>query len=371
MRTVDERRPKIDRGPPILQNSSAFGAAAAISPGSNLRTPPRRREVRPSPWSLPSMTTPILLAWSGGKDCLLALQQLLADPAWQVVGLLTTVNRHYRRIAMHGVQREVLLAQTAALGLPLIEVPLDWPGSNEAYEEAHAGALAGARMRWPGIRHCAFGDLFLEDVRDYRVRQLGRENWRAVFPLWGVDTVALARRFAAWIPGNWTPATAAALTMRPCSTRCPPAWTPAASAASFTRSAMPARCSATHSSCAAVNRCSATGASSSPISCSTSMPPRTDATSCPSSGHPGRSSFPAAPRRAGDRRPNPPVTRAPAARAGAGIWAPWPGPGRAVPPRRPALTKVRSLNRLACADTSPPVPEGPPTRDWSRRRGCS
>jgi diphthamide synthase (EF-2-diphthine--ammonia ligase) len=132
-------------------------------------------------------TRPILLAWSGGKDCLLALQRLLADPQWQVVGLLTTVNRNYQRVAMHGVRRDILLAQTAALGLPLIEVLLDWPGSNEAYEQAQAQALVEARMRWPGIRHCAFGDLFLEDVRDYRVRQLGRENWRAVFPLWGED----------------------------------------------------------------------------------------------------------------------------------------------------------------------------------------
>jgi len=140
-------------------------------------------------------TTPTLLAWSGGKDCLLALQRLLADPQWQVAGLLTTVNRNYQRVAMHGTPREVLQAQAAALDLPLLEVMLDWPGSNEAYEAAHAQALAEARMRWPGIRHCAFGDLFLEDVRDYRVRQLGRENWRAVFPLWGEDTAALSRRF--------------------------------------------------------------------------------------------------------------------------------------------------------------------------------
>ena len=143
------------------------------------------------------MSTEILLAWSGGKDCLMALQRLQADPQWRVVGLLTTVNRNYQRVAMHGVQREVLLAQVAALGLPLVEVMLDWPGSNEAYEAAHAQALVEARMRWPGIRHCAFGDLFLEDVRDYRVRQLGRENWRAVFPLWGEDTTALSRRFVA------------------------------------------------------------------------------------------------------------------------------------------------------------------------------
>jgi uncharacterized protein (TIGR00290 family) len=139
--------------------------------------------------------TPTLLAWSGGKDCLLALQRLQADPQWQVLGLLSTVNRNYGRVAMHGISREVLLAQAEAIELPLLEVSLDWPGSNEAYEAAHAQALVEARMRWPGIRHCAFGDLFLEDVRDYRVRQLGRENWRAVFPLWGEDTAALSRRF--------------------------------------------------------------------------------------------------------------------------------------------------------------------------------
>jgi uncharacterized protein (TIGR00290 family) len=139
--------------------------------------------------------TPILLAWSGGKDCLMALQRLLADPQWQVVGLLTTVNQTYQRIAMHGVRHDVLLAQASSLGLPLLEVPMEWPGSNEAYEEAHERALAEARMRWPGIRHCAFGDLFLHDVREYRIRQLGRVNWRAVFPLWGEDTTALSRRF--------------------------------------------------------------------------------------------------------------------------------------------------------------------------------
>jgi uncharacterized protein (TIGR00290 family) len=139
--------------------------------------------------------TQILLAWSGGKDCLLALQRLLRDPKWQVVGLLTTINRNYSRVAMHGIHRDILLAQTAALGLPLVEVPLDWPGSNDAYEEAHSKGLIEARMRWPGIRHCAFGDLFLQDVRDYRVRQLGRDNWRAVFPLWGEDTALLSRRF--------------------------------------------------------------------------------------------------------------------------------------------------------------------------------
>ena len=142
-------------------------------------------------------TTPILLAWSGGKDCLMALQRLRADPNWQVVGLLTTINRTYERIAMHGVRRDVLHAQANALQLPLVEVELDWPGSNEAYEAAHATTLVSAGIRWPGLRHCAFGDLFLEDVRDYRVRQLGRDGWRPTFPLWGEDTASLSRQFVA------------------------------------------------------------------------------------------------------------------------------------------------------------------------------
>ena len=143
------------------------------------------------------MPTPILLAWSGGKDCLLALARLRADPAWQVVALLSTVNRTFGRVAMHGIRRDVLAAQAVSLDLPLLEVPMDWPGSNEAYEQAHRQALIAAGRRWPGLRHCAFGDLYLADVRAYRERQLATLGWAGVFPLWGEDTRRLARRFIA------------------------------------------------------------------------------------------------------------------------------------------------------------------------------
>lgn len=136
-----------------------------------------------------------LLAWSGGKDCLMALEQLRADPQWEVAALLTTVNETHERVAMHGIRREVMEAQAKALGLALVEVRMTWPGNNDAYERAHADALARAEQRWPGIHHCAFGDLFLEDVREYRRRQLGRAGWEGVFPLWGEDTTALSRRF--------------------------------------------------------------------------------------------------------------------------------------------------------------------------------
>ena len=138
---------------------------------------------------------PILVAWSGGKDCLLALAGLCEDPRWRVTALLTTVTTTFQRVAMHGVRREVLHAQAKALRLPLIESPLDWPASNDSYVRAFASSLAEARTRWPGLRHVAFGDLFLADVRAWREQMLAPLGWQAVFPLWGEDTAALARRF--------------------------------------------------------------------------------------------------------------------------------------------------------------------------------
>lgn len=127
----------------------------------------------------------------------MALARLRADPAWQPVGLLTTVTRQFDRVAMHGIRRDVLHAQASALGLPLLECMLDWPSANDAYEAATATALREAGKRWPGLHHCALGDLFLEDVRAYREAQLARAGWDGVYPLWGSNTHALARQFVA------------------------------------------------------------------------------------------------------------------------------------------------------------------------------
>ncbi len=127
----------------------------------------------------------------------MALAALRNDPAWRVVALLTTITGTFERVAMHGIRRDVLQAQVAALGLPLIECTIDWPSGNADYEAAHGHALRQARERWPGLRHCAFGDLFLADVRAYRERQLARDGWTGVFPLWGLDTRELSRRFHA------------------------------------------------------------------------------------------------------------------------------------------------------------------------------
>jgi uncharacterized protein (TIGR00290 family) len=140
-------------------------------------------------------THEVVVAWSGGKDSTLALAALRADPRYRVVALLTTVTSGYDRISMHGVRRTVLEAQVGALGLPLIEGSIAPGASNLEYEGAFALALRTARERWPGLRHIAFGDLFLTDVRQYREALLASLNWVGIFPLWGEDTAALAQAF--------------------------------------------------------------------------------------------------------------------------------------------------------------------------------
>jgi uncharacterized protein (TIGR00290 family) len=142
-----------------------------------------------------SITYPTLLSWSGGKDSALALQALSADPQYGVVGLVTAVTRDYDRISIHGVRRELLEAQAASLGLPLHRIDLEPACSNEAYERAFHAGLSAAHDAHPDCRHLAFGDLFLEDVRGYREQLLARTRWTPLFPLWGLPTHDLARRF--------------------------------------------------------------------------------------------------------------------------------------------------------------------------------
>jgi uncharacterized protein (TIGR00290 family) len=133
-----------------------------------------------------------LLAWSSGKDSAWALHVLRQRGEVEVVGLLTTLNEAFDRVAMHAVRGELLRLQAAAAGLPLTEVPLPWPCSNAQYEAAMAGALAKARDA--GITAVAFGDLFLEDIRRYREERMADTGLRPIFPLWGEPTDALARR---------------------------------------------------------------------------------------------------------------------------------------------------------------------------------
>jgi uncharacterized protein (TIGR00290 family) len=133
---------------------------------------------------------PILLAWSSGKDSAWSLHVLRQDPSVEVVGLLTTINEAYDRVAMHAVRRALLEAQAEAAGLPLVVVRIPSPCPNETYEAAMAEAVAAARAR--GITGIAFGDLFLEDIRRYRERQMSGTGLQLHFPLWGRPTAALA-----------------------------------------------------------------------------------------------------------------------------------------------------------------------------------
>ena len=137
----------------------------------------------------------IWLSWSSGKDSAWALDSLRREGEHEVAGLLTSYNEHFDRVAVHGVRRDLLRAQARAAGLPQIEVPLPWPCSNELYEERMAGAHARALEE--GVEAIAYGDLFLEDVRAYRERQLRGTGLAPLFPLWGSDTNRLARRMVA------------------------------------------------------------------------------------------------------------------------------------------------------------------------------
>lgn len=132
----------------------------------------------------------VLLSWSSGKDSAWALHTLRRDPSVEVVGLLTTLNQEADRVAMHAVRHPLLRAQAQAAGLPLQVVNLPSPCPNEVYRARMAEAIEVARGS--RVQAVAFGDLFLEDVRAYREKQMADTGLGCLFPLWGTETRALA-----------------------------------------------------------------------------------------------------------------------------------------------------------------------------------
>jgi uncharacterized protein (TIGR00290 family) len=135
----------------------------------------------------------IVLSWSGGKDSALSLWTLRRELAIEPLALLTTVTDAFGRISMHGVRRELLHAQARAAAIPVLEVEIPPACSNDVYEQRMAQALATGEVATS--EEVAFGDLFLEDIRSYREQRLAELGKRALFPLWGRDTRALARAF--------------------------------------------------------------------------------------------------------------------------------------------------------------------------------
>ena len=133
----------------------------------------------------------VLLSWSSGKDSVWALHLLRQHPEIEIVALLTSFNSAADRVAMHAVRRALVDAQAARTGIPQWSVDLPWPCSNAEYEERMRGVCQRAVAE--GITAVAFGDLFLQDIRDYRERQLRGTGLEPLFPAWEIPTAQLAR----------------------------------------------------------------------------------------------------------------------------------------------------------------------------------
>lgn len=132
----------------------------------------------------------VLLSWSSGKDSAWALHLLRQRQDVEVVALATSFNEEFGRVAMHAVRQELVLAQAERAGLPLWEVPLPWPCSNAEYEARMA--VLWQRARDEQIDQVAFGDLFLEEIRAYRIQQLAPTGLEPIFPVWLIPTAELA-----------------------------------------------------------------------------------------------------------------------------------------------------------------------------------
>src|ERR1700688_2957648 len=135
----------------------------------------------------------VLFCWSGGKDSAMALHALRAARDCRITALLTTITEEYDRISMHGVRRALLERQAESLGLPLLAVLIPPQCINATYEERMKEALAQHLAR--GVRRVAFGDIFLEDLRVYREKNLAQIGMQAMFPIWKRHTRELAREF--------------------------------------------------------------------------------------------------------------------------------------------------------------------------------
>src|SRR5438270_4425711 len=128
----------------------------------------------------------VLLSWSSGKDSAWALHLLRQQPELEVVALLTTFNSAADRVAMHAVRRALVKTQAERAGLPLWQIELPWPCSNDDYECRMQAVVDRAKAE--GVDAVAFGDLFLEDIRAYRVKQLAGTGLEPLFPVWEIPT---------------------------------------------------------------------------------------------------------------------------------------------------------------------------------------
>lgn len=133
-----------------------------------------------------------VFAWSGGKDSAFCLYQVLLENEYEVAFLLTTLNLASKQISMHGVKEELLDLQSNSIGIPQLKVWID-EDSFSSYEQKMSEMLL--KIKAQGIEHVIFGDIFLDDLREYRVNSLKKLNMHAIFPLWKKDTRLLIQNF--------------------------------------------------------------------------------------------------------------------------------------------------------------------------------
>ncbi|PCH68408.1 MAG: ATP-binding protein [Bacteroidetes bacterium] len=139
------------------------------------------------------MKEKVLFCWSGGKDSALCLHKVLQADKYEVVALLTTVNEHYKRISMHGVREELLDEQAKSIGIPLEKMYVGKESTNEEYEENMGVILEKYKAK--GITQVVFGDIFLEDLKQWRENNLKKVELSGLFPLWKMDTNELINEF--------------------------------------------------------------------------------------------------------------------------------------------------------------------------------
>ncbi len=134
-----------------------------------------------------------IFSWSSGKDSALALHKIIEEKEYEIVSLVTTVTEDYGRVSMHGLRVELLDLQAKSIGLPLKKIFIPKQCTNEIYENCFNNGLS--KFMDSGIKNIIFGDIFLEDVRDYRLKQMDKIGMKCVFPIWHEKSTDLAERF--------------------------------------------------------------------------------------------------------------------------------------------------------------------------------
>lgn len=107
--------------------------------------------------------------------------------------LLTTVNESFDRVSMHGVRTGLLEQQAESIGIPLVKAMLPEMPDMPTYEKIMEEHLL--KLKGEGTDTAIFGDIFLEDLRNYREEKLSKLGIKCLFPIWQIPTNQLIMEF--------------------------------------------------------------------------------------------------------------------------------------------------------------------------------